>query len=95
MAQTTILDADTTAAISSDVAVAAGATVKIGIFATGADIPEEVQVSVRIDTPGDDARAGVLNWEAPVQIFDGPGTIRGVRPDISAYGVAVGIYTET
>lgn len=95
MSQNTVLAAGTTSATSSDIVVAAGATVSVGIFATSATIPDGVQIALRIDSPGDDQRAGVLNMLNPVQVISGPGTFRAVRPDISAYGVSVGVYTET
>lgn len=79
---------------STDVVVAAGATVTIGLFATGA-VPAGVQVSVRRDTPGDDGRAAVLNSTNEAVILQGPGTYRAVRPDVSGYGTAIGVYTET
>ena len=94
MAKATILAANTTSATSSDVTVAAGAQVTIGIFATGT-IPAGVQVSVSIDTPGDDSNATVLNNITPNAVISGPGTFRAGRPDISAYGVSVGVFTET
>lgn len=31
----------------------------------------------------------------PAQVLDGPGTYRVVRPNISAHGVDVGVYSET
>jgi len=94
MAQTTILAANTTPATSSDVVVAAGGVATIGLFASGT-IPSGVQVSVRIDSPGDDQPAAVLNLWNPVTVLAGPGTFRAVRPDISSYGVSVGVYTES
>jgi len=93
MAQATILASAQTAATSTDIVVAAGSVATIGIFATGA-IPAGVQVSVRVDTPGDDASAGVLNNITPNVVLSGPGTFRAVRPDISSYGVPVGVFTE-
>lgn len=94
MAQATILASAQTAATSTDVVVAAGSQVTIGIFATGA-IPAGVQVSVAVDTPGDDANATVLNNTRPNTVISGPGTFRAYRPDISAYGVNVGVFTES
>lgn len=94
MAQNTILASAQTSATSTDVVVAAGDSVTIGLFATGS-IPAGVQVSVRVDTPGDDANATVLNNITPNAVISGPGTFRAVRPDITAYGVNVGVFTET
>lgn len=93
MAQTTILASGTSSATSTDVTLGQGETVTIGLFAS-ASIPPGVQIAVRIDTPGDDGGATVLNAFNSATILAGPGTYRAVRPDISAYSVSVGVYTE-
>lgn len=51
-------------------------------------------MSLRIDTPGDDAAVAVLNNITPNHVVTGPGTFRVVRPDISAYGLSVGAFSE-
>ena len=93
MAQTTILAAGQSAATSTDVTVAAGSNATVGIFATG-EIPAGVQISVRIDTPGDDAPVAVLNNITPNHVLSGPGVFRVYRPDISSYGVNVGVHSD-
>lgn len=93
MAQATILAAAQTAATSSDVTVAAGSVLTVGIFATG-DIPTGVEIGVYIDTPGSDLIADVLNFVRPAKVISGPGTFRVVRPNITNYGKDVGVFTE-
>lgn len=93
MAQNTILAAGTTAATSSDVVVAAGVTVTIGIFTdNAAGIPGNTGVEVYIDTPGLDRNMFGLSGARPVQLVTGPCTLRAIRPVVS---VNVGVFTET
>lgn len=91
MAQTTILAAGTSAATSTDILVAAGASVTVGLFSAAA-IPPEVRLQILIDTPSADDVVGVLTGAEPVMVLSGPGTYRVSRPLI---GVSVGVFTET
>lgn len=93
MAQTTILAAGTTAATSTDVVVAAGATVTIGVFTAAASgIPGNEGVQVYIDTPGNDQYAVSLTGNKPTQVISGPGTFRAVR---GVTTTSLGVYTES
>ena len=98
MAQSTILAAATTAGTSTDVAVAAGSTVTVGIFsATGNPLPASVQFTVWIDTPGADQRIAVIgsstSADATTAIqLAGPGTYRVTRPVYT--GEAYGVFLE-
>lgn len=93
MAQTTILAAGTTAATSTDVAVAAGASVTVGIFtASASGIPGNTGVTVYIDTPGNDVVAAELTGNKPTAVISGPGTFRAVR---GVVGTSLGVYTES
>ena len=94
MAQATILAAGQTAATSSDLVLAAGASATVGIFATGR-IPSGVELSVFLDTPGDDQFIARLTEQDSATSIMGPGTYRVKRPDVSAYGLGVGAFTET
>lgn len=94
MAQTTILAAGQTAATSSDVTVAAGAMLTIGIFTSSGPVPSGVEIDVRIDTPGEDNFVAKLTQANQVTVINGPGTFRAYRRNIAAYGVNVGVYTE-
>lgn len=94
MGQSTILAAGTTAATSSDVVVAAGETVTIGLFAASSStLPIAARFSLRLDTPGQDVRVAALtNTVMAVQVT-GPGTYRVHR---TAYdGAAFGAFVET
>ena len=93
MAQTTILAAGTGAATSSNVVVAAGDTVTVGIFATGT-IPPSIELYVRQVTPGGDNQVARLSHAHQTTMLVGPGTYRVVRKDISALGVSVGVFED-
>lgn len=96
MAQTTPLAAGQAAATSSDIVVAAGASVTIGLFTdhpSGA-VPGRFEYWLMADTPAQDRRVVDLGKVAP-QVISGPGTYRVIRPDISANGVNVGVFVET
>lgn len=93
MAQNTILAAATATGTSTDVVVAAGSQVTIGIYTTDAGgIPGDARVQVYIDTPSQDKLLFALTSNAPVQVLSGPGTFRCVKP---ASAVAYGAFTET
>ena len=93
MAQTTILAAGTTAATSTDVVVAAGGSVTIGLFvATGVFNISGSIATIFIDSPGADVPVASLSTDSPTTVIAGPGTFRVVR---SAVSQAIGIYSET
>lgn len=93
MAQSTILAAGTTEATSTDVAVAAGASVWVGIFsASGDTLPVQVSMIVFQDTPGaDNALAFLNNNNRSVRLL-GPGTFRITRPAYT--GPSFGVFLE-
>ena len=94
MAQTTILAAGTSAAVSSDVVVAPGSVVSIGIFAA-TPIPPDVVLYVKQDTPiaADNVIAKLTHTDRAISISS-PGTYRVKRGDIAAGGISVGAYLE-
>lgn len=94
MAQSTILAAATTAATSTDVVVAAGAVVTVGIYSDAAvDLPLGVMFDVMQDTPGADNLAARLHQASRTAVLSGPGTFRVKR---HAYaGPAFGAFVET
>lgn len=95
MAQTTILASGTSAGVSSDITLIQGETRTVGIFhAAGDEPPDACCLTIYIDTPGEDRKIGVLNKAVPALVISGPGTFRIRRPDISQYGVSVGVFTE-
>lgn len=93
MAQNTILAIGNTAASSSDVVVASGSVVSVGIY-SDATIPRGVSLQVMMDTPGVDMQIGELTASSPALILSGPGTYRVVRGAIAGGG-SVGAYSET
>lgn len=92
MAQSTILASGAGSGTSSDVAVTAGTFVRVGIFVSSGDIPTTASATVMIDTPGADVVLEGLTKGKPIYVFQGPGTIRVVRP---AQATAIGIFSET
>lgn len=93
MAQSTILAAGNTSATSTDVVVAAGVTVAIGIFSATADtVPAAVVFTVFQDTPGADNTLAQLNNNYRALAIVGPGTFRVSRPAYT--GAAFGVFLE-
>lgn len=90
MAQATILASGTTAATSTDIVLADGASKTVGMFGAGA-IGSIGFLRVMIDTPGADLQIATLTPRNPVVVISGPGTFRVVRPLVSS---AVGVFTE-
>ena len=93
MTQTTILASGTTAATSTDVVLAAGATANIGIFAATGTPPQSGPVAMLcMDTPGGDLDILPLSAERPATSVSGPGTFRVKRSPVTA---AIGAFSET
>ena len=97
MTQTSILAPGVTAGTSTDIVVAAGAAVTVGIYASAADaiLPLVVHFSIWQDTPGGDNKLGnaALRQNARQIVLSGPGTFRVKRPAYS--GTAFGVFVET
>lgn len=92
MAQSTILASGTTQATSTDVVIAAGASVLVGLFtADAAGIPAAHSATVFVDTPGNDLALFSLTGASPVRILTGPGTYRVTR---QAGTTSFGVYLE-
>lgn len=94
MAQTTVLAAAQTAAVSSDIVVPAGSQVSVSIFAA-AGIPAGVRCSLLMKTPSKPERIAALTSINPSTLITGPGTFVVTRPLITAFGVNVGAFTES
>ena len=88
MAQSTILASGTTAATSTDIVIAAGDSVTVGIFSADANDITDGSFSINQVTPGAVATIGSLNlYNRSTQLF-GPGTFRVKRPVLTtAFGV--------
>lgn len=94
MAQTTVLAAGTTAAVSSNITVAANTTVKVGLFSSEANaVPLGARFNVMSDTPGADQFVATLDNVYRHHVLAGPGTYRVSRNAYS--GTAFGVYLET
>lgn len=92
MPQSTILASGTSAATSSDVVVAAGTSVALGLFSASA-LPANAGASVVLATPGADMPVGSLSALSPTLVITGPGTFRVVRPLFAAQ--AFGVFSNT
>lgn len=100
MTQSTILAAGITEATSTDIVIAAGATVVVGVFFQEADKPlsykEQTAPKFRIlqATPGaDNAVFVALSYGNPSTILSGPGTFRVKR--YAYVGKPFGVFLET
>lgn len=93
MAQSTVLAAAQTAAQSSDITVAVGAQVTVGLFASS-DVPLPVRCSVWLKGPSGAQFISALTGVNTSTVLSGPGTFFVRRPVISDYGVNVGVFTE-
>lgn len=96
MAQTQILASGTTPATSSDVVLTAGAVANIIGFTTSGQwssaTADTSNLSVMIDTNGDDQLIAVLNSNLRGVTVQGPGTFRVVRGSTS---IPLGVTSET
>ena len=94
MGQSTILAAGNTAATSTDIVVAAGETVTVGLFAaSSATLPLGARFNVLADTPGQDGFVATLANGRMQHAITGPGTYRVSRNVYT--GTAFGVYLET
>jgi hypothetical protein len=81
-------------ATSTDIVVAAGATVTVGIFgAAGALLPPGVSFGVMQATPGADNLYRELDGNERATVLDRPGTYRVKRPSLA--GDAFGAFSES
>jgi hypothetical protein len=93
MPQSVILAVGVTAATSTDLIVAAGAVVTVGIYTASAESTALGAVfKVMIDTPSIDQEVGSLTLITPTVQLAGPGTFRVTR-SLSA-GKAYGVFAE-
>jgi len=88
MAQSTILASGTTAADSTDIVVAAGDSVTVGVFSASGGDYLSADFSVRQVTPGALITLGQLNSQYRSTQLNGPGTFKVSRPVLTtAFGV--------
>lgn len=98
MTQNTILAAAQTVATSTDVAIASGATVTIGLFTDRTDgvVPGSYEYWLYVDTPGGDSKVLDLGKVKGYAVaVAAPGTYRVTRPLITDSLVNVGVFSET
>jgi hypothetical protein len=94
MTQSTVLAVGDTAAISTDIIVAAGSAVTVGIFSVVAShMPGGIAFSISMKTPGADTVVATLDGSRRQVVLAGPGTFRVRRPDYT--GTAFGVFIET
>lgn len=96
MAQSTVLAAAITAGTSTDITVAAGSVVKVGIFCADADasrLPASAEFKLKEDTPSTDNTLIQFTDQKRSYLITSPGIYRVTR---NAYtGTAFGVYVET
>jgi len=94
MTQSTVLAVGITAATSTDIVVAAGVTVTVGIFSAVADsVPLGLAFGIDQVTPGASNTIGCLDGLKRQVMLSGPGTFRVKRPAYT--GTAFGVFLET
>lgn len=94
MAQATVLAPGNTGATSTDIVVAAGDAVTVGLYAAAAGrLPSGAAFLVQQDTPGADNTIARLSATELSTVLAGPGTYRVHRPAYT--GDAFGVFTET
>lgn len=88
-----VLAADVTAGVSTDIAVAAGSLVTVGLFSAAAGrLPEGLVFAIEQATPGASNVAYLLHNGKRTAVLSGPGTFRVRRPPY--VGTAFGVFTE-
>ena len=89
MAQATVLATGDTRATSSDITVASGSSVTVGLFVSSGTVQPGSRAVVFIDTPGTDNKEVELDHRIKQTVISGPGTFRVIREEGS-----FGVYTE-
>ena len=92
MTQNTILAAGQTAAASTNIVIAAGATVTVGLFTDhpSGDMPARDPIWLVALTPGTDKKIADMSKNNHRQIV-GPGTYKVLRPVLTQHGVNIGV----
>ena len=76
MSQTTVLAADTSAADSSVITIAAGETATFALFpGAGESLPNAEGINVYLDTPGEDVLIASLSPQAASVAITGPAEV--------------------
>lgn len=95
MTQTPILPpTSTTPSTSTPVAIADGATAKVGLYVASGELPNRVRATVLMGTPGSATPIDELTKDRSVVNVPGPADAITVRLDVND-GAAVGVYSNT
>lgn len=94
MATSEILASGVTAANSSDVTVASGASASVLLKdAAGPQVPNDVVLNVQYKSAGGEYfNLAILDYRTPMLVLAGPGTYRVARP---ACSTAIGVDSAT
>ena len=92
MTQTTLTAEGQTADTSATVSIPAGASYVFGIYTSAASIPANAYVDIVAVTPGNTRLICQLTGNGKPQVISGPVDVKAVRPNLSAFGVNVGVY---
>lgn len=94
MTRSTAMDAGITAETTTDIVVAAGSSVTVGIFSAVADsVPLGLTFGIDQLTPGASNTIGCLDGSRRQVVLAGPGTFRVKRPAYT--GTPFGVFVET
>jgi hypothetical protein len=88
MAQSTILALGQTRTTSTDVIIAAGATVTVGMY-TDTVLPREAKSIIYISTPSKQNILGILDLATPQRAVVGPATIRIERQECGLQNIGI------
>ena len=89
MAQATVLASGDTRATSTDITVASGSSVTVGLFVSSGTVQPGSRAVIYIDTPGTDNKETELDHVKKQTVISGPGTFRVIRVEGT-----FGVYTE-
>jgi hypothetical protein len=96
MTQSTILASAQTAATTTTQTIAAGSTHTVGMFtADSGGVPSPVQMILQAVTPGNPRYLATISATTAAIQLNGPLQYTVSRPDISAYGINVGVWQES
>jgi TPP-dependent indolepyruvate ferredoxin oxidoreductase alpha subunit len=93
-AATNLAPTTTTPASGSDIVVAAGARVTVGLYVAAGSIPSQARATVAIKTPGANLPVASLGETQNTTVLDGPGTFVVTLDTVSGGSTAVGVFTD-
>ena len=94
-AATNLAPTTTTPASGSDITVAAGASVTVGLYVAAGSVPPQTKATIAIKTGGANLPVASLGFGSNnSMILEGPGTYVATLDTVDSSGVAVGIFTD-